>query len=178
LGGHAGHAGAAKAVEDDVAGVGVVQDVAHDRLVGHFGMVGVGVVDGVVLALGHVGGEGFAVIGWKVGRLEGWLGVVIVGRIVRETQFLAELSAFGLPAFDDFGQEGVGAGGVVGWVGEGQDVLVRADGEALDLAEFGVFQFLPQLLQVFGPLRLAGGLLRSELVGYQLGLVGHGYPFL
>ena len=78
-----------------------------------------------------------------------------------------------LPALDDLGQEGVGAGGVVGRVGEGQDVLVLADGKALDGAELGVLQLLAQAFQVLGALGVAGGLLGGGLVGYELGLVGH-----
>jgi hypothetical protein len=62
LGGHAGHTRAAKAVEDDVTRLGVVLDEGDDGLAGHLGMVRVGVVDGVVLALGDVGHAGFAVV--------------------------------------------------------------------------------------------------------------------
>ena len=39
-----------------------MENVAHDGLVRHLGVVGVRVVDRVVLALTHVGGKGFAVV--------------------------------------------------------------------------------------------------------------------
>ncbi|OGP73154.1 MAG: hypothetical protein A2V86_14720 [Deltaproteobacteria bacterium RBG_16_49_23] len=51
---------------------------------------------------------------------------------------------------DETRDERVWAGGVVRRVGQHQDVLVRADGESLDLAEFGVLQFFFKLLQKIG----------------------------
>ena len=35
-----------------------MEDVTHDGLVRHFGVVGVGIVDGVVLAFAHIGAKG------------------------------------------------------------------------------------------------------------------------
>jgi len=171
LSGHAGHAGAAEAVQDDVTGVGVVEDVAHDGPMGHFGVVGVGVVDGGVLALGDVGGEGFAVVGGAAGEARRLLGRVVRG----EAPLGAELTAFLPPALEDFGEEGVGTGGVGGRVGEGQDGLVGADGEALNGAEGGVAQGLPQPLAVDFPVGRFGRTgLRGGGWGGEVGLVGHG----
>ena len=56
---HAGHARTRKAIEHDVAGLRVVQNVAHDGRVRHLGMVAVRVVDRVVFALTHVARIGF-----------------------------------------------------------------------------------------------------------------------
>lgn len=105
------------------------------------------------------------------------IAVAVVEGVVGQAEFGAQVGAFGLPALDDLGQEGVGAGGVVGRVGEGQDVLVRADGEAFDGAEFGVHQLFAQAGQVGGTLGVAGGLVGAGLVADELRLVGHGYPF-
>ena len=59
---HTGHARAAKTVKDDIARVGVVQDVAHDGFVRHLGVVGMGVVDRVVLAFGNIRCKRFALV--------------------------------------------------------------------------------------------------------------------
>ena len=81
-----------------------MQDVAHDRLVRHLGVVGMRVVDRVALAFGHVGGERFAVIA--------------VGRVIGQAQSAPRRAALFLPLRHDLRQEGVGAGGVVGRVGK------------------------------------------------------------
>jgi len=65
-----------------------------------------------------------------------------------------------LPLFDYLPQPGVRAGGVVGRVGQGQDGLVRADGEALDGPEGGVLQ-LPA--QQFGEVGAAGVVVGERL---------------
>jgi len=62
LSSHAGHARAAKAVEDDIAWVGVVQDVTHNGFMRDLGVVRMRVVDGVILALRDVGRKRLALI--------------------------------------------------------------------------------------------------------------------
>jgi hypothetical protein len=57
---------------------------------------------------------------------------------------------------EEVGDERIRAGGVVRRVRERQDVLIRADGESLDLAELGVLQLLAQLLQKVLPAFLIG----------------------
>jgi len=94
-----------------------MQQVAHDSAVRDFSVVRVGVVDGMVLALAHVRREGFAEI---------WL-LRFVGRAV---------------VFDELAQPWVRAGGVIGWVGQRQDLLVLAAGKTFNSAEFRVFMFL------------------------------------
>ncbi len=86
---------------------------------GHLGVVAVGLVERVGFAHAHVHGEGLAAV--RLGRV---VGPAVMGHEVGEPR--------------------VGAGGVIGRVGEAQDVLVRADGETLDLAELGVLQLLAQ----------------------------------
>ncbi|MBT9153585.1 MAG: hypothetical protein DDT39_00242 [Firmicutes bacterium] len=98
-----------------------MQNVAHYGLVRHLGVVGVGVVDGVVLALAHIRRE--------------WLAAVSVGRrVVGLAVMLHKVP-----------DKRVGAGGVVGRVGQGEDVLVRTDREPFDLAKLRVLQLLTQL---------------------------------
>ena len=66
---YTGHTGAAETVEYNVVRFRVVQNIAHDGLVQHLGKLGVGVVNGIVLALDYVRGKGFAVvfiIGWFI----------------------------------------------------------------------------------------------------------------
>jgi len=83
------------------------------------------VVDRVVLALGDVGRERLARV--AVGPLP------CQGRgVIGQAQLGPKLAPLLAPLLDDLGQEGVGAGGVVGRVGKRQDRLVGADGEALD----------------------------------------------
>ena len=124
LRGHAGHAGATEAVQHNIARLGVVQDVAHDGFMRHLGVVGMGVIDGVVLAFRDIRGERLSVI----------FGIVIGDCLIEL------ISRLRLPFLDDLSQEGVGAGSVVGWVGERQDGFVLANREAFDLAGGRVFQ--------------------------------------
>jgi len=58
---------------------------------------------------------------------------------------------------DKVGDEGVGAGGVVGRVREGEDVLICAEGEAFNLAKGGVLQFLAQQLAKMGAAGFVSG---------------------
>ena len=81
------------------------------------------------------------------------IGVCFVNRV---SLALADIHSERLPAvrlvrvvglavmLDEIGNERVRAGGVVWRIGQRQNVLVRADGESLDLAEFGVLQLLAQ----------------------------------
>ena len=118
LGGHAGHAGAAETVQHNVAWFGVVQDVAHNGFMRHLGVVRVGIVNRVVLAFRDIRGERLAVI----------------FRRERSPCSCSHRSLFSLlPFLDDLAQEGVGAGGVVGRVGERQDGIILTNGEAFDL---------------------------------------------
>jgi len=78
-----------------------VQDVPHDRLVRHLGVVGVRVVDGIVPPLAHVCREGLPVV---VVRLR------IVGLAVVTDELL---------------NKWVGTGRVIGWIREVQNVLNR-----------------------------------------------------
>ena len=112
LGGDAGHAGAAEVVENDVAGLRVVEDGRDDREVRHLGVVAVGAVESVGLAGADVDGERLAVI-----RLVG---------VVRPAVVL-----------DELGQERIGARGVVRRVGQAQDVLVVRHGEVGPLPQLG-----------------------------------------
>ena len=112
LGGDAGHARAAEAVEDHVAGLRVVEDGRDDRQVRHLGVVAVRPVEGVGLADADVDGERLAVV-----RLVG---------VVRPAL-----------ALDELGQERVGARGVVRRVGQPQDVLVFGHGEVRSPPQLG-----------------------------------------
>ena len=118
LGGDAGHARAAEAVEDDVAGLRVVEDGRDDREMRHLGVVAVRPVEGVGLAGADVDGERLAVI-----RLF---------RVVRPAVVV-----------DELGQERVGAGGVVRRVGQPQDVLVCGHGEVGPLPQLGELLLQP-----------------------------------
>ena len=109
--------------------------VCLNRLVWDFGVIGVGVVNGMVLALAHVRRERFAVVGLL--RIEG-----------------------GAEAFDELAESRIRAGGVIGRVGQRENILVLANGETLNLAELRVFEFLREQFQVvLSPCFLAGKLL-------------------
>jgi len=56
------HSGAAEAVEDHFTRVSVMQNIAHDGFMRHFGMVRVGIIDWIVLALRYIRGKRLAVI--------------------------------------------------------------------------------------------------------------------
>ena len=104
LRGHAGHAGAGKAVQHQIARLRVVEDRGHDRQVRHLGVVAVRPVDGVGLALAHVDREGLAAIG--------------LGGVVRPAVRRRERA-----------QERVRAGGMPGRVGQGEDIVDLAVGK-------------------------------------------------
>ena len=115
---------------------------------------------GVVLALGDVSREGLA--------------AVAVGGAVRQTQPGPDGAAFLLPPGDDLRQEGVGAGGVVRRVGQRQDGLVLANGEAFDGAEGGVGQLGAQALDGGGAVSVValGGVV-DAFFGEEGELLGH-----
>ena len=94
-----------------------MQEVAHDGAMRDFGVVRVGIVDGMVFAFAHVRRERLAVV-----RL-----LRVVGRAV---------------AFHEISEPGIRARRIIWRIGQGEDVLILADGKTLDLAELGVFQFL------------------------------------
>gem|GEM_PF-5438338 len=99
LGRNTSHPRPAEPIEDHISWFGVMQNVTHDGFVRHLGVVGVGIVDRVVLALAYVSGERFAAV---------WLARVVG---------LAVL-------LDEVGNERIRAGGVVRRVGERQDVFI------------------------------------------------------
>ena len=113
---HPGHARAREAVQDQVAGLGVVEDRGHDRQVRHLGVIAVRPVDGMGLALADIDRERLA----TVGRIR-----------------LAVLAA----GFHEFAQERVRARRMPRRVGEVQDGFGLAVGKA-DL----VFPALEQVL--------------------------------
>jgi len=108
--------------------------------VGYFGVIGVGGVDGVGLSRTGVAGERLAtiVVGSRV------VGLAVMLNKIRNPR--------------------VRAGGVVRRVGERQDVLVRADGEALDLAELGVLELFAKFLGKVGPASLSLGKVKPRQV--------------
>jgi hypothetical protein len=112
-----------------------MEDIKHDGLMGHLGMVGGGIVDGIVLAFADVRGK----------RLP----AVVVGGPGRRVLAIV---------LDKIPDKRVGAGSVVGRVGQGQDVLVGAEGESLRSGgKLRVLEFLPQLVQeVLPPGRIIG----------------------
>jgi len=142
LRGHPRHPGAAETVIDDIPRVGIVQDIAHDGLVGHLGVVRVGVVDGMVLALGDIRRIGLAVVAVAI--------LSAVG-LLRQPQLLAQGGALGYPALQDLGQKGVGAGGIVRRVRERQDGLIAAQRKALRGPEIGILEILGQALAIAFP---------------------------
>ena len=75
-----------------------MQDVPHDCLVRHLGVVGVSCINGIVLPLAHVRRERLLAV--RHVRVV-WLAVVL----------------------DEVRDEGVRARGIVRWIGEVQDVL-------------------------------------------------------
>ena len=104
---------------------------------GHFGVVGVGVINRVVLTLRNIGGE--------------WLTVIAVFQphFIRVALFSPPGLAFLLPLLNDLTQKGIGAGGVIRWVRKRQDSLIIAVGETRHGAQFGVLQVQLQTLAVF-----------------------------
>ena len=78
---------------------GVMQDVPHNGLVRHLGVVRVSVVDWIVLALTHICGERLAAI-----------------RLVRIVWFAV--------MFEEICNERVRAGSIVRWVRQRQDIII------------------------------------------------------
>ena len=105
-----GHACAAETVEHDVSRLGVVKDVAYNRLVGYFRVVRMGVVDGIVLAFGYI-------------RRKGLPSVTVVLGVVRFPMLL-----------DEIPYERIRASRVVGWVGKLDDIFIFGNGKAFDVS--------------------------------------------
>jgi hypothetical protein len=124
-GGDAGHARAGEGVEDEVARLGVVLDQGTDDLRRDLGVVR---VEGVHRVAG--GGAQVAAV-----RRGGGRGTLVVSP--------------GVPA-PEVRQERVRAGREVRRVGEGEDVLVGPEGEALRAAEGRVTQAPAQPIQEVG----------------------------
>ncbi len=100
-----------------------MQDVVHDCLIRDFCVVSVSVIHWVGFPLAHVSGK----------RLSS---IVISSWVIR------------LPVvLDEIFNEWIRAGCVVGWIGQGQDVFVLANGEPFNLAKLRVFEFLAQFFQ-------------------------------
>ena len=146
-----GHTGPAEPVEDDVARLRVVQDVPHDGLVRYLRMVGVRIVDGVVLAFAHVGSKRLAAVLPVPGL--GWF--------------------LGLPLVDEVGNPRVRTGRVVRWVGQGDDVLIGPNREALHLLQF--WQLCAQFGAVPLPALIVGCKLSAEDNYLALPLFNHGF---
>ena len=113
LGGDARHAGAAEAVEHEIARTRVVQDRRDDREVRNFRMVAVRLVERVGLADARVHGEGLALV-----ALLRVIGLAVDAHEVRE--------------------EGVRARRVVRRIGQSEDVLIATLGEPRRLAKLGI----------------------------------------
>ena len=113
---------------------------------GNLGVVTVGHVDSVVLARSHVGGERLAVV-----------------RLVQVV-----FASFG---FDGLLEERVGTGCEIGWVREGQDVLVTAQRETFRPAERRVDQLFPESLRKY---RLRASSSGNERPRHMTGSCGRG----
>ena len=96
-----------------------MEDVAHDSLVRHFGMIGVRVIDRVIFALAHVRSKRFAVI------------VVAL--------WLCWLLCF--PLGNKIGKPGIRTCGVIWWVAQVQDILIGAVGKPSILRNSGSWSF-------------------------------------
>ena len=60
--GYTGHPRSTEPVKDDIARFGIVQNVPHDGLVRHLGVVGVSVVDWIIFSLTHIRSKGLETI--------------------------------------------------------------------------------------------------------------------
>ena len=91
-----------------------MQDVAHNRTMRHFGVIRMSIVDWVAFPLAHVSRERLSVI--RLLRIEGR---AIVYDVILDPR--------------------VRTGGVIGRVGEREDVLVLPDWKSLDLPKLRIF---------------------------------------
>ncbi len=126
LGRHTGHSSTAKTIKNNITRLCVVKDVPHDRFMWHFSMVRVRIVNRIIFPFANIRRKWLAMVGLiGVKRL-----AIVLDKVL---------------------DEGIGAGGVVGRVGQGQDVFILANGEALNFPEFRVLQLLAQFLGEVGP---------------------------
>ena len=129
------HSRPAKAIENNVTGLRVMQNISHNRLVRYLRMIAVRIVNRVILAFTDVGGKRLTMI-------------VVRRLIIRRTVLL-----------DKIRDERIRAGGVVRRAGERNDVLVLRNREAFYAAhtvdiffcEFSLFHrlCLPRLVFEF-----------------------------
>lgn len=83
-------------------------------------MIGMSSIDWIVFPLAHVAGIRFLYL-----------------KVSHTFPFRFELFLFFFPLGDEVVEPRIGAGGIIGRVGEVDDVVIRADGETLYLAQLG-----------------------------------------
>ena len=123
-----GHASTTETVENKVAGLCIVEDVVHDRLIRYLRVVRVGAVHRISLSLAHIHRK--------------WFPAIMIGsRVIRLPIVLNEIL-----------DKRVRTSGVIRRIGQYQDVLVLTNGESLDLPKLRVLELLAQLFQkIFSP---------------------------
>ena len=101
-----------------------MENIPHDGLMRHLGVIGVRVVNRVVFPFAHISRKGFTV-------------VVVTFGLFR---------LLGFPFSDEVGDPRVRTSCIVRRIAQIQDVLVAANGKAFDLAKLRILQFLAQFL--------------------------------
>ncbi len=97
-----------------------MQDIAHDSWMWDFCVISMCHINGIKFPLAHV--AGIRLLHLKVSLT---------------FSFRFELFLFFFPLGDEVVEPRIGAGGIIGRVGEVDDVVIRADGETLYLAQLG-----------------------------------------
>ncbi|MEI6640151.1 MAG: hypothetical protein WCL46_10555, partial [Chlorobium sp.] len=93
-----------------------MEDVTHDGLVRHLGVIGVRIVDGIVLAFAHIRSKGFTVIG--------------------KTLWFLRLLCF--PFSNKISNPWVRTGRIIWRITQLQDIFIGADWKPFDFAEFRI----------------------------------------
>ena len=152
---HASHTRTTKAIEYNITRLRIMQDISHNGRVWYFCMISVSCINRVVLSLAYISRIRFS-------HLE-----------VRFSQsFCFEVFFLRFPFCDKIVEPRVRASGIIWRVGKCDDVIVLANWEALDVAQFG--QFTAQFgTEIFAPFIVIGK--GQSQYGYRVFLLGCGF---
>lgn len=117
---NARHSCPRKSIKNNISRFSIMQNITHNCFIRHFCMVGMSIINGIVLTFTHIRRK--------------WLPMIIVCCLIIRSAIL----------LDEVLDEGIRAGSIKRCIRESDDILIRTDGKALDIAHF-IYIFFGQL---------------------------------